>query len=387
MPKVRITKAPSTGSSRVRVTGLPNQIVPPYNIDSGSAPAFEIRRTLKSVPEEDANIEAEAGETVYMPDKGGLPAHYNIGGNRHSSGGTHLNVPKDSFVFSDTKKMRIKDKHILADFGKPEGSYTPAEIAKKYDINKFRKQLQDPDSDPIMVSTAEKMISNYNLKLGKLGLIQESKKGFPQGIPAVSMPYLATYNISPDSILPLKAEEQMTQDIPYEEVPQARWGGVPKAQTGNFPGQDPASLKAFYESKEAEKARSQAALKKYFTDADNAKKAEMAKLKMKFAYDMLERASGKKEDNRLLYSPLPYETAAADYEKALNEYRAIFPSYNYSGIPTYDQSMIPYDDYREAPMPTQSKRPFTAPGQKSILPPVVKDTVKNSKFDPSGFDF
>lgn len=222
MAKVRITKAPAGSNSRkVRIAGLPNQVAPTYNPAEDSTPSFEVSRTLKAVPRDKANIEAEKGETVYMPDKDGLPAHFNIGGNRHSAGGTPLNVPKDSFVYSDTKKMRIKDPEILAEFGKSKGSYTPAELAKKYNINKYRKQLQDPDSDPIMVRTAEMMIANYNLKLGKLALVQEAKKGFPQGIPAAAMPYMATYNIGPDQVLPLKQE---TEDIPYEEVPQARFG-------------------------------------------------------------------------------------------------------------------------------------------------------------------
>jgi hypothetical protein len=36
----------------------------------------------------------------------------NIGGEKHSNGGTPLNVPEGTFVFSDTKKMRIKDPEI-----------------------------------------------------------------------------------------------------------------------------------------------------------------------------------------------------------------------------------------------------------------------------------
>lgn len=231
MAKVRITSAPS-GNKKVRITSAPgaqppyfNQIVPGYQPDQMNSEEFSARRTIQEVPEDEANIEAEKGESIYLPDKGGLPAHYTIGGKKHYDGGTHLNVPKDSFVYSDTKKMRIKDPKILEQFGKSKGAYTPADLAKPYDINKFRKQLQDPDSDDIQRSTAEKMIANYNLKLGKLALVQESKKGFPQGIPAAAMPYMATYNIKPDQLLPLKAEQNFTQDIPYEEVPMAQYGG------------------------------------------------------------------------------------------------------------------------------------------------------------------
>jgi len=220
MANIRISKTP---------IGVPTQSSPDY-LSGMEAPDFATRRTLKAVPRDEANIEAEKGETVYMPNKGGLPAHFNIDGKRHYGGGTPLNVPKDSFVFSDTKKMRIKDPEVLAEFGKAKGSYTPADLAKKYDINKFRKILQDPDSDHIDITTAEKMIANYNLKLGKLALFQESKKGFPQGIPAVAMPFMETYQVSPEQILPLQAQGQQ-----QPQLPQMRGGGsipLPKAQNG-----------------------------------------------------------------------------------------------------------------------------------------------------------
>lgn len=219
MARIRIKKSPGNSA-------IPNQTAPGFDASAMQKPAFNTGRTLKAVPRDQANIEAEAGETALMPNKNGLPAHFNIHGNRHTSGGTPLNVPKDTFIFSDTKKMRIKDPEILAEFGKAKGSWTPADLAKKYDINKYRKLLQDPDSDKLQVKTAEKMIENYNLKLAKLALVQESKKGFPQGIPAVAMPFLATYNVEPDQILPLKQPEQ-------EALPQMRFGGsLPRAQEG-----------------------------------------------------------------------------------------------------------------------------------------------------------
>lgn len=239
MTNVEITGTPeSNGDRKVKVTGVPNQMAP--SIDNSiamAAPPPSVARTLKKVPRDEANIEAERGETVYFPDQGGLPAHFNIDGNRHTHGGTPLNVPKNSFVFSDTRKMRIKDPELLTFFGKAKGSYTPAELAKKYDINKFRKILQDPDSDSLDVKTAEKMIANYNLKLGKLALIQESKKGFPQGIPVIAMPYLATYSIQPESILPMK--EQEGQEVPEGEEEQMEGEEMPEAQFGFQYGRRP----------------------------------------------------------------------------------------------------------------------------------------------------
>ena len=83
------------------------------------------------------------------------------------------------------RAMKLNDPELLKQFGKPvkKGGYTPAELAKPYDINKYRKVLDDPMSDPIQKKTAEEMIANYNVLLGKLALAQEAKKGFPQGVP------------------------------------------------------------------------------------------------------------------------------------------------------------------------------------------------------------
>lgn len=147
------------------------------------------RSVIQEVPREEANIEAEKGETVLgdFDDDGGYE-HLKIGGERHTEGGTPLNVPEGSFVFSDTKKMIIKDPNVLAYFGmapKKEG-YTPAEIAKKYDVTKYKAIIEDPYADDVRKSTANLMVKNFLKKLGILAMIQEEKKGFPQGIPEVS---------------------------------------------------------------------------------------------------------------------------------------------------------------------------------------------------------
>ena len=148
-----------------------------------------VSNSLREVPREEANIEAEGGETVYgdVDGDGGLE-HMKINGKRHTQGGVPLNVPEGSFVFSDTKKMKIKSKTVLEMFGlnpKSDG-YTPAEIAKRYDINKYKAILEDPTSDDVAKSTAELMVKNYKKKLAYLSLIQESMKNFPQGIPDVA---------------------------------------------------------------------------------------------------------------------------------------------------------------------------------------------------------
>lgn len=157
--------------------------------DMPDNPYGNISSTIKEVPREEANIEAEGGETVYadVDGDGGLE-HMKISGNRHTQGGVPLNVPEGSFVFSDTKKMKIKSKTVLDMFGLTERSqgYTPAEIAKRYDLNKYKAIIEDPTSDDVSKSTAELMVKNYKKKLAYLALLQESMKDFPQGIPDVA---------------------------------------------------------------------------------------------------------------------------------------------------------------------------------------------------------
>jgi hypothetical protein len=184
----------------------------------------EVKATLQPVSREEANVEVEKGEIVAGDLNGdGMLETYVAGGKRHSQGGTPLNLPDDTFIFSDTKSMRIKDKDVLQKFGKSSGSYTPADLAKQYDVNKYRKILQDPNSDAIDRKTAELMIRNYSVKLGALALAQESKKGFPQGVPLIAQPFLEANGIQEEQILPtykpqFVAEEQESQAEPQEEV-------------------------------------------------------------------------------------------------------------------------------------------------------------------------
>jgi hypothetical protein len=198
------------------------QMAPTYIPNSLAKKPLSVRQSLGPVDRSMANVETEGGETVFLPDKEGLPAHYKIHGPRHYEGGVPMNIPPDSFVFSDTKSMRIKDADLLKEFGMPANKkgFTPAEIAKRYDINKFRRILQDPDSDKLQIQTAEYNIANFQVKLGKLALIQESMKGFPGGIPLVAMPYLAKYNIDPAMILPTDLQPSQGNMMPM-----ARYGG------------------------------------------------------------------------------------------------------------------------------------------------------------------
>ena len=189
----------------------------------------QVQKTLTRESREEANLEAEGGETAFGPISGDtIPDHMVIKGPRHSSGGVPLNLPDDTFIFSDTRKMKISDPSVLAMFGKKKkkGGYTPADLAKPYDIQKYKAILMDPESDDKAVSTAQMMIQNYVLKLGALALAQEAKKGFPQGIPEMARPYMEANGIADEDLLP----EQPQQEQPQQPMPEQPMEQMPEMQ-------------------------------------------------------------------------------------------------------------------------------------------------------------
>lgn len=180
----------------------------------------DIKNTIGGVPREEANIEAEGGETVIGDlNNDGLLEHNTIVGKRHSKGGVPMNVPDGSFIFSDTPSLRIKDPEVLPIFGmKPDKKgYTPAEIAKKYQINDYIAVLKDETKDKYAKQTAQVMLDSNLKKLGMLALIQESMKGFPDGVPAIAESAIAGLSSAPQ-----EGMEQEQQEMQY--------GGMPKFQ-------------------------------------------------------------------------------------------------------------------------------------------------------------
>ena len=224
--KVKITKGlPQAKTGGFTGNNLNKQVISFGGADMNAASRhLENTRYLKKVPRDEANLEAEGGETAFGDINGdGFTEHMIISGKRHHEGGVPLNLPDGTFIFSDTASMKITDCSILKMFGKKCGSkgYTPAELAKPYDLNKYRKILEDPNSDKVDKKTAELMIKNINLKLGALALAQEAKKGFPQGIPEVAKPYMQEMGIREEDIMPQKAQpeaqvNQQAMQNPYE---------------------------------------------------------------------------------------------------------------------------------------------------------------------------
>jgi len=212
-----------------------------------------VHRSIKEVPRNEANIEAEGGETALVPSgNDNTYSHFNIQGKRHTNGGVPLNVPEGTFIYSDTKKMKLGGS-VLKVFGKSDKTskkYTPAALAKQYDLNKYTAILENPNSSKLEKRTAELMIQNYNKKLAQLALVQEGKKGYPQGIPKVAEEYYAktkayvqnqqAKNQPQKEMQEQQGGEDVDQDMEQGEQPQAMYGmgfkyggGLKRFQNGN----------------------------------------------------------------------------------------------------------------------------------------------------------
>jgi hypothetical protein len=175
----------------------------------------KVNNKMGAVPREQANIEVEGGESVIGDvNKDGIMELMHFTGKRHSEGGVPVNIPEGSFIFSDTKNLRIKDPEILEKiFNLPprKQGYTPAEISKKFEINQYVQILKDDTADEMTKRSAAEMLRKNKQKLGILAFIQESMKGFPDGIPTIAEEVLATMGISPDQLIQ-QANDQLAQD-------------------------------------------------------------------------------------------------------------------------------------------------------------------------------
>jgi hypothetical protein len=235
---------------KVRIVGTPdeNQMAyggqPPYSgqTDYGlyigqrnlyktmaKHPYEDVKNTVSEEPETPDNphvLEAEGGETIARPDG----SHMMIRGKRHSEGGVKLTknqAPEGSFIFSDTAKMKLT-KEEAKRFGKTgHKKHTPAAVAKQYDDNKYRAILADPNSDDLQKSTAKRMLDALSQKKAELALVQEGKKGFPQGIPDIAKSFM-------QKVMGKNSSEEEGENEQQEQT--AKYGGGLKKYQGIIGG-------------------------------------------------------------------------------------------------------------------------------------------------------
>ncbi len=203
MYKVKIKKACGGTYKKMEEGGYSNEPLEPSNF-------------MGPVPVEEANIEVEKGESAFGDINGDTFAELMFfGGKRHHSGGTPVSVPPGTFIFSDTAKLRIKDPEILEKFfnikNPRKKGYTPAEISKQYkDFNKHIEEVKSGEGDDIKVTTSAVMVDNITNKLGALALIQESMKGFPDGIPSFAESVMGTLGLDPNELVQMMAQQEGT---------------------------------------------------------------------------------------------------------------------------------------------------------------------------------
>jgi hypothetical protein len=231
MYKVRIKTSPSEndkGTGQQDAYGLVRNL----NAMQSAPQQVSVNNKMGAVPRDQANIEVEGGESVIGDvNKDGTMELMHFVGKRHSEGGVPVNIPEGSFIYSDTKSLTIKDKEVIEKlFNLPfrKQGYTPAEISKKYEINQYVEILKDETTDAIAKRSAAEMLKKNKEKLGILAFIQESMKGFPDGIPAIAEEVLATLGIDPNQLIEQAAPQPAPQGIPMGEDEDAMAGMIPQ---------------------------------------------------------------------------------------------------------------------------------------------------------------
>ena len=131
----------------------------------------------------DANAEIEQGEIVRQDlPNGGTLLHKALG-KKHKNGGIPVNLPDNSFIFSNYKSTSLNKEELdtfnLGGYSKKINSRTPSKILENnVDIkhyNEMEKYLQE-SKNPIEKTTARIMKDKYDKIISKIGALQEYKK-------------------------------------------------------------------------------------------------------------------------------------------------------------------------------------------------------------------
>ena len=129
---------------------------------SGRGFAGQQQKPKEETPEDPHVLEAEGEETILRPDG----THDIIKGPSHAEDGVKLTksqAPENSFIFSKTRSMTIKDPNVLAHFG-VSGPKVPAEIAKKFPLNEYKAIIEDPNKEIMRLAVLE-VLKNESLIL------------------------------------------------------------------------------------------------------------------------------------------------------------------------------------------------------------------------------
>jgi hypothetical protein len=192
-----------------------------------------------------ANVEAEKGETMVTKDQvSNQRKLVNIGGKKHPQGGTPLNVPEGTAIYSDT--LKIKDPMLLKYFNtKGKKPKTFAELSKKYDITKLQEERADEGNDKVTNDSLDKSLEDANFKLSALFTLQEfhEKKGSPEEHSKHFEAFLDRTGITYEDMLGVTEEqpaienpEMMSKygsEVKFNQLPRADYGDVVKSPPYN----------------------------------------------------------------------------------------------------------------------------------------------------------
>lgn len=154
-------------------------------------PLPQVTDSLKPLERKDSNMELEKGEVALSAD-GNL---YRVRGKSHAQGGTPVNLPDGSFIYSNHTPLSIPKKEQELFRFKEGGTFrkthnTPAKLVQRHVDIKHHNQMvaiQDSDNhDDISKTSAQLMLQKNYKRLGQVAFLQEEKKGFPQGLPGIS---------------------------------------------------------------------------------------------------------------------------------------------------------------------------------------------------------
>lgn len=209
--------------AQYKVVGLPNRQA------NGN-----LNKTVKPIDKKKATIEAEKGETIwtnYNRNIDNLVELKAVGGKTHAKGGTPMDPPSageegesSSFIFSNNRKMIIKDPELLKYFGETgKSEKTPAEVSKKWldALATAKAILKDENQDKIAKDSATLTMENAAFNLSSLALWQESKKNFKDGMTDIFNPWFDKTHVTPEELFSIDPEhEQKATD-----ALQASFGG------------------------------------------------------------------------------------------------------------------------------------------------------------------
>lgn len=196
-----------------------------YNKFSKEEQEGNVIDSIKGVKREDANLEAEKGESLLSFKEFGTALH-KIQGKPHSKGGTPLNLQEGSFIFSNDKDMSLTEDEIKTfNLGKFQKgglvNNTPAKVLERNVDFKHNNKMLDylnNSKNYAEKTTALKMLQKYQEKIATIAALQEIRKD-------TELPKFAAI-VPPDP-------QRETEEIRQKQYSKGGWY-LPKAQQGQW---------------------------------------------------------------------------------------------------------------------------------------------------------